>query len=61
VEGLFEEGDTAEVDFDTGTVRNARTGASLPARTIPRQLLKIVDAGGIFPLLEREGAIAPRT
>ena len=60
VEGLFEEGDLAQVDFDSGTVRNARTGASLAARTIPPQLLRIVDAGGIFPLLEREGAIAPK-
>jgi 3-isopropylmalate/(R)-2-methylmalate dehydratase small subunit len=60
VEALFEEGDMAEVDFETGTVRNIRTGAVLNGRRIPPELLKIVDAGGIFPLLEREGAIAPR-
>ena len=61
VEALFEEGDTAEIDFDTGTVRNATRGGSLTGRTIPPELLKIVDAGGIFPLLEREGLIAPRS
>ena len=60
VEALFEEGDMAEVDFETGTVRNIRTGAVLNGRRIPPELLKIVEAGGIFPLLEREGAIAPR-
>jgi 3-isopropylmalate/(R)-2-methylmalate dehydratase small subunit len=60
VQDLFEEGETAEVDFDTGTVTNTDRGKSLPGRTIPPQLLKIVEAGGIFPLLEREGAIAPR-
>src|SRR6187455_710792 len=60
VEALFQEGDTAEVDFDAGTVKNLRTGESLPARKIPPELLKIVNAGGIFPLLEKEGAIAPK-
>lgn len=60
VESLFSEGDVAEVDFDNGAIRNARTGASLPARKIPRELLDIVKAGGIFALLEREGSIAPR-
>jgi 3-isopropylmalate/(R)-2-methylmalate dehydratase small subunit len=58
VEAIFEEGDTAAVDFDAGTVRNVATGASLPARRIPRELLAIVEAGGIFDLLEKEGAIA---
>jgi 3-isopropylmalate/(R)-2-methylmalate dehydratase small subunit len=58
VESIFEEGDTAEVDFDNGVVMNAKTGAQLPARTIPPQLLRIVEAGGIFALLEKEGAIA---
>jgi 3-isopropylmalate/(R)-2-methylmalate dehydratase small subunit len=61
VHDLFDEGDTAEVDFETGAVTNVVTRKSLMGRTIPGQLLKIVDAGGIFPLLEREGYIAPRT
>jgi 3-isopropylmalate/(R)-2-methylmalate dehydratase small subunit len=60
VERLFSEGDVAEVDFDSGIVKNASTGASLPARKIPPQLLDIVNAGGIFALLEQEGSIAPR-
>jgi 3-isopropylmalate/(R)-2-methylmalate dehydratase small subunit len=61
IEALFEEGETAEVDFDSGTVRNLSTGKTATARTIPPQLLEIVAAGGIFSLLEKEGAIAPRT
>ena len=60
VQALFEEGETAEVDFDSGLVKNLTTGKSLTGRTIPPQLLKIVDAGGIFPLLEREGCIAAK-
>jgi 3-isopropylmalate/(R)-2-methylmalate dehydratase small subunit len=61
VEALFEEGETAEVDFDTGLVRNLTTGKSLQGRTTPPQLQRIVNAGGIFPLLEQEGMIAPRS
>lgn len=58
IETIFDEGETAEVDFDAGLVRNALTGASLAARKIPPELLKIVEAGGIFALLEAEGSIA---
>jgi hypothetical protein len=41
-------------------IRNLGTGKMANAKTIPPQLLKIVAAGGIFSLLEQEGAIAPR-
>ena len=58
IESIFGEGETAAIDFDLGTVTNAATGASLPARRIPRELLRIVEAGGIFALLEQEGSIA---
>jgi 3-isopropylmalate/(R)-2-methylmalate dehydratase small subunit len=60
VQEVFEEGDTAHVDFDSGEVKNLTRGKALRGRTIPPQLLRIVDAGGIFPLLEREGFIAPK-
>ena len=60
VEALFDEGDTAEIDFESGAVKNVTSGKALTGRTIPPQLLKIVDAGGIFPLLESEGCIAPK-
>lgn len=57
---LFGEGDTAAVDFDESTVSNTATGKTLAGRAIPPQLLRIVNAGGIFALLEEEGAIAPK-
>ena len=60
IEHVFEEGETAEVDFDSGIIRNVTTGKVATAKTIPPQLLQIVAAGGIFSLLEQEGAIAPR-
>jgi 3-isopropylmalate/(R)-2-methylmalate dehydratase small subunit len=59
IEALLQEGETAEVDFESGTVTNVSTGQTVTGKTIPPQLLKIVAAGGIFSLLEKEGAIAP--
>jgi 3-isopropylmalate/(R)-2-methylmalate dehydratase small subunit len=55
----FDEGDVAEVDFDTGAVRNVTKNKSLEAVVLPPKLLDLLKAGGIFPLLEKEGAIAP--
>jgi 3-isopropylmalate/(R)-2-methylmalate dehydratase small subunit len=60
VEALFEEGDVAEVDFDAATVRNITRNKSLAGRPTPPQLLDLVKAGGIYPLLEKEGLIAPK-
>ena len=56
----FEEADTAELDLEAGTVRNPRTGAVLAPLRIPARLLSLMRGGGIFPLLEAEGLIAPR-
>jgi 3-isopropylmalate/(R)-2-methylmalate dehydratase small subunit len=61
IEKLLEEGDTAQVDFESGAVKNVTKRTAITGKTIPPQLLKIVAAGGIFSLLEKEGAIAPKT
>ena len=57
VSSLFEEGEVAEVDFDESTVTNVSARKSLQGKPVPPQLLDIVKAGGIYPLLAREGAI----
>jgi 3-isopropylmalate/(R)-2-methylmalate dehydratase small subunit len=59
VTAMFKEGDTAEVDFEAFRVRNPGTGAECAAARMPAPLLDILKAGGIYPLLEREGKIAP--
>ena len=59
-EAAFAEGDTAELDLDQWTVRNARTGAALKPLPIPDRLLALMQGGGIYPVLERQGFIAPR-
>ena len=60
VSDAFAEGDIAEVDFDACTVRNNTSGKPLPAIGLPPKLLALLKAGGIYPLLEKEGLIAPR-
>ena len=56
----FSEGDIAEVDFEACRVRNLTGGKMLPAVGLPPKLLDLIKAGGIYPLLEKEGLIAPR-
>jgi 3-isopropylmalate/(R)-2-methylmalate dehydratase small subunit len=61
VEALFAEGDVAQVDFAGGTVRNATSGKALDAKALPAKLLDLLEAGGIYPLLEQQGIIEPQT
>jgi len=56
----FEEGDEAEVSFADATVVNRRTGARLAGRPIPGTLQAVVQAGGLFRLLEQQGYVLPR-
>ena len=60
VSGTFEEGDTAELDIETWTVRNPSTDRALAVSPVPQQLLAMMLGGGVYPVLEREGLIAPR-
>ena len=60
VSSAFDEGDTAELDIDKWTVRNPRTQQTLAVSPVPSQLLAMMTGGGIYPVLEREGLIAPR-
>jgi 3-isopropylmalate/(R)-2-methylmalate dehydratase small subunit len=53
----FVEGDTAEVDFVTATVRNPRTGKTLQGAVWPAMLMNILQAGGIITSLKKEGLL----
>jgi 3-isopropylmalate/(R)-2-methylmalate dehydratase small subunit len=59
VSAIFREGDDAEIFFEEFRVRNAGSGKECTAGPMPGPLLDILKAGGIYPLLEREGKIAP--
>ena len=58
---VFEEGQTAEVSLADFTVRNMATGKVLNALPIPENLLALMRGGGIYPVLEKQGLIAPRS
>jgi 3-isopropylmalate/(R)-2-methylmalate dehydratase small subunit len=59
VHAMFEEGQTATVSTDDLTIRNEATGEVRKALPVPRQLVDLMCGGGIFPLLESQGLIAP--
>ena len=52
---MFREGDVAEVDIRSGEVKNVNSGESMRAKPLPEQLIKILEAGGLLPLLAKEG------
>jgi len=60
IHAAFEEGQTAEISLPDWTVRNRDTGAVLRAKPVPDRLLSLMISGGIYPLLEAEGLIAPK-
>jgi 3-isopropylmalate/(R)-2-methylmalate dehydratase small subunit len=55
VAAAFEEGDVAEVNVEEATIRNVDRGHSLTMQHLPEQLVRLASAGGIRPLLQREG------
>lgn len=57
VTALFEEGDTAEIDFDQGTVKNLRTGEVRVGNKLSREMTEIIAAGGIEGVLIAKGYI----
>ncbi|MDH4149021.1 MAG: 3-isopropylmalate dehydratase [Betaproteobacteria bacterium] len=60
VHAAFSEGEEAEVDFENARVRNITRKQSLTGKPLPASLMALVQAGGVYPLLEREGLIASR-
>ena len=56
---ILQEGDVLSVDFDSGEVRNARSGESCRARVLPPMLRDILKAGGILQILAKDGFIDP--
>lgn len=59
VRGLLQEGEVLAVDFDSGEVRNVRSGATRKATVLPPMLRDILQAGGILQILAKDGYIDP--
>jgi 3-isopropylmalate/(R)-2-methylmalate dehydratase small subunit len=50
----FNEGDILQADFSTGEVKNLTTGKVLKSEPLPEVAMKILKAGGIVAMLEKE-------
>jgi 3-isopropylmalate/(R)-2-methylmalate dehydratase small subunit len=59
IDQAFEEGQTAEISLSRWAVRNRETGVELPINPVPETLLTLMTGGGIYPVLEADGLIAP--
>lgn len=57
ITGIINDGDTLEVDYPQGAVRNTATGASVPLRKFPPLIERIFQAGGL-PHVARERYLA---
>ena len=55
---VFTEGDTIEVDWTTGAVRNDTSGATIQGSPIPPALQDIITGGGVEGVLRAEGYLA---
>jgi 3-isopropylmalate/(R)-2-methylmalate dehydratase small subunit len=60
VTAAFEEGDRAELSIEDWTATNTRTGQTLAVTPVPKVLLDMMLSGGVLPMLEAQGLIAPR-
>lgn len=59
VSEIFEEGDTAHIDYAKGVVQNVTRDRTLTCSPLPQLLMEIVEAGGILPMLIAEGYVEP--
>ncbi len=50
---MFNEGDEIEIDIDRGELKNPRTGEKTSFEPLSGDLLRILNAGGIIPILKK--------
>jgi len=53
VSQLFQEGDRIEIDTEQGVLKNPSTGESLSFKPLSETPLRILQAGGIIPILKK--------
>lgn len=58
---LVKEGDRCRIALEAGTIKNLSNGLSVSFVAMPAELQRILDAGGIIPLLKRELASQTRS
>lgn len=55
VYAAFQEGDLAEIYFRQGKIINLTSGLEIKTKPLPNMLIKIVEAGGLIPMLDAAG------
>jgi 3-isopropylmalate/(R)-2-methylmalate dehydratase small subunit len=58
VSDAFQDTDVAEIDLQKFEVRNVTRSRTLPAVPLPQQIMAILEAEGIVPLLRKEGYLS---
>jgi 3-isopropylmalate dehydratase small subunit len=58
---IVEEGETLEVDWVEGQVKNLTNGKSSTGQPLPQALQTITAAGGVDVILTREGYLSPQS
>lgn len=53
VSGIFDEGDEIEIDIEKGELKNNGTGKTLSFEPLSGTPLRILNAGGIIPILKK--------
>jgi 3-isopropylmalate/(R)-2-methylmalate dehydratase small subunit len=53
VSPLFDEGDEIEIDVQRGELKNVRTGRTISFEPLSGTTLRILNAGGIIPILKK--------
>jgi 3-isopropylmalate/(R)-2-methylmalate dehydratase small subunit len=57
VSEMFIEGDIAEINYDEGSIRNQRTGEVRYGNRLSKEMMEMIEAGGIEGVLEAKGYI----
>jgi 3-isopropylmalate/(R)-2-methylmalate dehydratase small subunit len=55
--GEIEPGDELEINLESGVIKNLTQGTTYQATRLPAHIMKILNAGGLVPYLEREIAL----
>jgi 3-isopropylmalate/(R)-2-methylmalate dehydratase small subunit len=55
---VLEDGDSIEIDLSTGVIRDITRGHTVQADALPEFVQRIVEAGGIVPLVRAQGRLS---
>jgi 3-isopropylmalate/(R)-2-methylmalate dehydratase small subunit len=53
----FQEGEIVEINFIQGEIMNRNTGLKIRVKPLPDMLIKIIEAGGLIPMLDAAGCL----